>query len=237
MVLLAVAVLAGSATQRITGLGFALVSSPFLVLIVDPRQGVLLANLLSLVTSIVVLWMVRRRVDVRRAVALAVPALLLVPVGAFVTTQIPVRTLYVGIGVLVLVALAVTVTIAGRGLQARPGPVITIAAGAASGFMNVTAGVGGPAITVYAIATRWEQAGFVATAQLYFVLLNTGSLIAGRGLPQISATAMVVSLTALLIGTMIGQRLNRRVPLHRARQAVLVLAAAGAVATMVKGLV
>jgi len=232
--LLGVAVLAGSATQRITGLGFALVASPFLVLIANPRQGVLLANMLSLITNLVVLAMVWREVNVRRALSLAVPALLLVPVGAFVSTRVSNRALYIGIGVLVLVALAATV--ASRRLHVHPGTATTVAAGAASGFMNVTAGVGGPAITIYAVATRWEHTEFVATVQLYFALLNAGSLIAKGGLPKVGSVALLVALTALAAGTFLGQRLNRRVPVHRARQAVLILAVAGGVATVIKGL-
>ena len=232
LTLLAVAVLAGSATQRITGLGFALVASPFLVLIASPREGVLLANLLSLVTNLVVLTMVWRRVDVRRALMLAVPAVIVVPLGAWVAGLVPVRALYLGIGTLVLLALAATV--AGRRLHLRPGPVTTGLAGAASGFMNVTAGVGGPAITIYAVATRWEHESFVATVQLYFAILNAASLIAKGGLPHLGPAPLLVALLALAVGTVAGQLLSRKVPARRARQAVLVMAAAGAVATVAK---
>lgn len=234
LVLLAAAVFAGSATQRITGLGFALVASPFLVLITDPRQGVLLSNLLSLITNLVVLAMVWRAVNVRRALALAIPALVMVPVGAYVAAHVGNHVLYIGVGSLVLVALVATV--ASRRLHLQPGPATTITAGAASGFMNVTAGVGGPAITIYAVTTRWEHAEFVATVQLYFALLNAGSLAFKGGFPRIGAPALAVALGALAVGTLVGQRLNRKVPVHRARQAVLVLAAAGSVATIIKGI-
>lgn len=234
LVLLAVAVLTGATTQRITGLGFALVASPFLVLIATPHQGVLLANMLSLVINLVMLALLWRRVNVRRALSLAIPALALVPVGAWAGTLVATRALYIGIGVLVLVALAATVL--SRHALVQPDLAATVAAGAASGFMNVTAGVGGPAITVYAIATRWDHTEFVATVQLYFALLNAGSLIAKGGLPSLSWQVLVVSLAALGCGAAIGQRLNTKVPVARARQAVLLLAACGGVATLVKGL-
>ncbi len=235
LVLLAVAVLTGAATQRITGLGFALVASPFLVLIATPHQGVLLANTLSLVTNLVMLALLWHRVNIRRAMSLAVPALALVPVGAWVGTQVPTQALYIGIGALVLVALAATVL--SRRIHVEPDLATTVASGAASGFMNVTAGVGGPAITVYAIATRWDHTEFVATVQLYFALLNAGSLIAKGGLPSLSWQELAVSLAALGCGAAIGQRLNTKVPVTRARQAVLLLAAIGGVATLIKGLI
>ena len=234
LILMAVAVVTGAATQRVTGLGFALVASPFLVLIASPHQGVLLANLLSLLTNLVMLALLWRAVNLRRALSLAVPALLLVPVGAWVATAVPARLLYVGVGALVLIALAVTVV--SRRIQLAPSTAATAAAGAASGFMNVTAGVGGPAITVYAIATRWEQTEFVATVQLYFALLNAGSLIAKGGLPALSLPTILVGIAALGVGAAIGHRLTSRLSPARARQAVLVLATFGGLATLVKGL-
>ena len=48
--------------------------------------------------------------------------------------------------------------------------------------MNVTAGVGGPAITLYAVSTGWEHRRFVGSIQLYFAVLNLGS-IAAKGFP------------------------------------------------------
>src|SRR5660398_269749 len=62
-------VVAGAGTQRVTGLGFALVSSPLLVLVAGPFNGVLLANVLSLTVNLVVLAMTWREVEVLRAAA------------------------------------------------------------------------------------------------------------------------------------------------------------------------
>lgn len=64
LVLAVVAVVTGVILQRSTGLGFTLVSGPFLVLVLSPYEGVALANLLSLVTCCVA-----RFVDSRKAAA------------------------------------------------------------------------------------------------------------------------------------------------------------------------
>ncbi len=152
-------VVLAAATQRITGLGFALVSAPLLVLASGPITGVLLANLLSLITNLAVLAQTWRQVDLRRVLLLAVPALCFVPVGQFVARLLSPAVLMVGIGGLVLAALAAvrllqrTVVFSGKGGA--------IAAGALSGFMNVTAGVGGPAMALYALASKWPHRSFV----------------------------------------------------------------------------
>lgn len=233
--LLALAVFVGAATQRLTGLGFALVAAPMLVLVAGPYQGVLLSNALSLVTNVVLAVVLRRDIDVRRAVLLALPALALVPVGAWVATRMSPAVLSVTIGGLVVAALLAVV--GAPGLRVRAGRGAAISAGAASGFMNVTAGVGGPALSLYAIATRWHGAGFVASAQLYFALLNTGSLIAKGGLPQLGAAALIACAGALVIGALSGHLLAPHVAPARVRQAIIVLAFAGAAATVVRGVV
>lgn len=234
LVLLGVAVLAGSGTQRITGLGFALVSSPFLVLLLGPFTGVLLANALSLVTNLVVLAQTWRAVELRRALLLAVPALLAVLPGAWVARTLPAPVLAIAVGGLVLIALLVVLlSERARIVRGTPG---ALAAGAMSGFMNVTAGVGGPAITLYAVSAQWPHRPFVATAQLYFALLNAGSLGA-KGWPQLAPATWIVAGLALAGGVAAGHRLTDVVSPTHARRLVAGLAVLGSLATVVKGVV
>ena len=232
--LLAGAVFIGAATQRLTGLGFALVAAPMLVLVAGPVQGVLLANALSLITNLALALVLRRDVEVRRAVLLAVPAIAVIPAGAWVAAHTSPGALSVGIGALVVVALAVVIAAPGLSVPAGAGP--AIGAGAASGFMNVTAGVGGPALSLYAIATRWSGAGFVASAQLYFALLNASSLIAKGGLPHLDAPGVIACAGGLITGAVAGHLLAPHVAPRRVRQAIIALALAGALATIGRGL-
>jgi hypothetical protein len=53
LLFLPLGVVAGALTQRVTGVGFALVCAPLLVLIAGPFEGVVLANLLSLTVNLV----------------------------------------------------------------------------------------------------------------------------------------------------------------------------------------
>ncbi|WP_219414238.1 sulfite exporter TauE/SafE family protein [Pseudonocardia nigra] len=234
LALIAVAVLVGAGTQRITGLGFALVSAPFLVLLLGPFTGVLLANALSLVSNLVVLAQTRRAVETRRALLLAVPALIAIVPGAWVARTLPAPLLAITAGGLVLVALiAVLASERARVLRGTPG---AVTAGVMSGFMNVTAGVGGPAISLYALSTGWAHRSFVATVQLYFVLLNAAS-IAAKGWPDLSPATWVVAGGALALGAAAGHRLARLVPPDRARALVAFLAILGSAATVGKALV
>jgi uncharacterized protein len=228
-----VSVVLGAATQRITGIGFALVSAPMLVLVSGPVSGVLLANVLTLITNLVVLTETWRQVDLRRVLLLAIPALCMQPVGYFIARQLPPATLMVGIGTLVLAALAGVRLLRRAGLFSGVGG--AIAAGGLSGFMNVTAGIGGPAVTLYAIGARWPHRSFIGTMQAYFAVLNLGSIIT-KGLPHIGTTAFLAVLGGLAVGLVVGHFAASRIAPERARTAVLVLAVAGAVGTILKGL-
>lgn len=112
-----------------------------------------------------------------------------------------------------------------------------ISAGALSGFMSATAGVGGPAITLYALSTRWDHRSFVGTAQLYFAMTAAASLTAKGGLPDIPATTWAFVLGALFLGVLFGGRLARHVPAHRARAIMVGLALAGSLTTVAKGII
>ena len=113
------------------------------------------------------------------------PALVAIPFGAYVARQTSSRPPHrCIIGLLVIVALgAVVLSERARVLRGTGG---AVAAGGASGFMNVTAGVGGPAIVLYAVSTAWEHRKFVATFQFYSIFTNLGSLAAKGGLPHVA---------------------------------------------------
>lgn len=233
LVLLPLGVIAGALTQRITGIGFALVCAPLLVLVAGPYEGVVLANLLSLTVNLAVFAVSWRDVDWSKGLLLAGPALLAIPVGAYVSRTVPPAPLMVVIGFLVIAALAtVLVSARARVFRGRWG---AVGAGAASGFMNVTAGVGGPAIVLYAVSTRWEHRQFVATFQFYSIIVNVASLVAKGGLPRVSLTALVASFVALGVGLTAGEVIARRVDHELARRLAIGLALAGSLFTVVKG--
>jgi len=73
-----------------------------------------------------------------------------------------------------------------------------IIAGSLSGFMNVAAGVGGPAIALYAAAQKRDQKKFVATVQLYFLIINSVSVLAEN--PSSLSLSQVSMFIAFLLG-------------------------------------
>ncbi|KRC62099.1 hypothetical protein ASE14_10375 [Agromyces sp. Root81] len=220
-------------------MGFALIAAPALVILLGPFDGVVLVNLCAVLSSLLILPRVWRHIEWRRFGWLVVPALVGTVAGALVAARLPGPVLQLGVGVLVVVALTVSLIVT-RTDHVATGRTPAIMAGAASGFMNASAGVGGPALSVYAVATRWPQAGFAATAQPYFVVIGVASLVGklgatGWALPELEPGAWPFVIGALLVGLGLGELLHQRIPHHAARLAVIVIAYAGGAAAIVDG--
>lgn len=232
--LVGVAILFGAATQRLTGLGFALVSAPALVLVLGANTGVPLMQSVSFFVSASVFATTFRDVDWRKAFTLMVPAFVGILPGWWISKNTPAPVLLILIGSMVIAAiLAMLADERARIFKGAPG---LVGAGFLSGFMNVTAGVGGPAIVLYKLSTDWAHKQFVATIQVYFMGLNVGSLVA-HGIPALPGQVWFVAFAALFAGIVLGHVLSRTVPPKVASRLVVVVALVGSVATIAKGLV
>ncbi|MDO5678557.1 MAG: TSUP family transporter [Propionibacteriaceae bacterium] len=233
LVLLTLAVFAGVSAQRLTGLGFALVSAPLLTLILGTMTGVTLMQVLGIVVSAVILPSVWRDVEWRVLPWLLVPAWVGIVPGLLVVRSLPVAAMEVAIGVLVIVALvAVILSERARVFKGRRG---AVAAGFLSGFMNATASVGGPAMVLYKVSRRWAQAPFVATIQVFFIAMSMVTVTA-RGWPDLAPTGWAVSLAAIVVGMVAGHRLAKVVPERVARNLTVGVALMGAVVIVIKGM-
>jgi hypothetical protein len=254
----AAAVFTGAAFQRLSGIGFSLVAAPVLALISGSRDGVALTNLLAVVVALVVFATSARRVDKARALILIPAGLIGVLPGTLLFRLLSPGQLQVAVGTITVAGLAAVLLAArfrSRRLRPRrppvPGPltpglpagrvpgevrpVATGCAGLASGFSAAAAGAGGPALTVYAVATGWPQPEFVATGQLSYVTQGAAAL-AAKGLPAAPGAWLAVAVGAVLCGLLAGQLAARRVDAARARRAAIIFAGLAALVTVVKGL-
>lgn len=232
LIVIGACVFVGAIVVRLTGIGFALVAAPLLVLLLGPFQGVLLCNLLSLLTGVAMVATHWKRIEWRRALELSLPALVVVPAGAYLARGLPQAALSLLIGSLLLVSvLLVLRTAPPRILTGRFGAVPT---GVVSSLLNVLAGVGGPALALYGLAQRWTGPGFVATVPVCAIVMN-GLALGFKGLPSLPLVDLVIAIAALVVGTVAGAFLARRSSGGNVRWMLIALTTTGAVAAIVKG--
>lgn len=237
--LVLIAVVAGALAQRLAGLGFGLLVSPVLVVLLGPFDGVMIINLCGAASSLLILSRVWRHVQWKRYVGLALAAVAGVLPGAWLASNAPAAPLEVCIGVLLIIALLASQRLTRSSWRAS-GPVPMVALGFSSGLMNAAAGVGGPAITAYAIATRWEQKSFSATLQPYFVTTGLTSLVSkyvlsGGHVPGLDGWQWLSILAAMVAGIIAGDLLSGKVRPASARRIVVAIAYVGAASTLTKG--
>lgn len=231
---LGAAVLVGAVTMRATGMGFALVAAPFLVLALGPFEGVLVANVCGTTSALLNLTQVHRDVDWRRARWVVPAGIIGTLPGALAVRSMSLPVLAVVVSVVVLVGLALTVI--GRSVELPNSPLVAGVGGLTSGFMNVTAAVGGPGLVIYALATRWQHSHFAATAQVHFAVLGIASLLTKGALPSLSTLGWIVLAAALAAGLAAGNLLARHIDGPKAMRMVIVVAAAGALLSLTQGI-
>ncbi|MER6179448.1 sulfite exporter TauE/SafE family protein [Streptomyces sp. NPDC001652] len=232
-VLLAGIVLLGSCVQWLTGMGFALVAVPALILLLGPAQGVVLANCAAGAICVVGLAGGWRQVRPRAMVPLCAAAACTVPAGSWMTRRLPEPVLLLIMGGLVTVA--VLLVMRGVRVPALRGTKGAVMAGAAGGFMNSAAGVGGPPVSLYAVNAGWPVREFVPNAMFYGVVVNVFS-VAANGVPELSGVKWASVIAAMAVGGVIGSGLASRIPEERARLLVLLLALTGGITAVGKGM-
>ncbi|SDN18241.1 hypothetical protein SAMN05216355_10191 [Actinomyces ruminicola] len=228
----AAVILLGAMVQRVTGMGLALVAAPFIVLVLGPNLGVQTLQVVGITVCTINAWSLRGNVDWRRAAVLIACAALGIIPGTWVARVLPTAWLSVVIGVLVAAALLLS-----RLVRRNPvfeDPHGRVVAGMVSGFMNVTAGVGGPPMVIYASTNRWAYAGYLATIQVYFLGISTLSLL-GRGLPVLPWPVWALLAVSVIVGLSLGRLIASRIDERTADRAIFAVALVGAVSTAVQG--
>lgn len=238
-VAIAAVVAFGSLAQRISGMGFALIAAPFLVLLLGPHEGVILANVASAATAALVLPRVFAHIEWRNYFWLVIPALAGIVPGALLATWLDASLLEVTIGSFLAIALVVSLTAKRISVRLR-GPLPKATAGFFSGLSSAAAGISGPPMSLYAVLSRWPQQAFAATMQPFFLTLGVTSVLAKLSLdptrwPELPVWFWLSLLIALIAGTSFGELLSRRVSAATARFAMLSFAVLGALAVAVHG--
>jgi uncharacterized membrane protein YfcA len=199
------ALLAGTVTGM-TGFGLALISTPLLLFVYEPRTVIVLTAIFSIFISGAVVLDSWRDAHERLALALLLPALAGIFVGTEILRAVNPDYIRLAIGVIVVFsALLLLRDVRLPGAGSRWGPLV---AGSTSGALSTSTGLAGPPIVLLLAARDLPKHAFRGTSALYFlamslvgiVVLSLRGLVEGGDL-QLAAVLIPAAIVGKAIGT------------------------------------
>lgn len=205
------ALLAGVVTG-LTGFGLALISTPILLFVYEPRTVVVLTAIFSIFINAAVVWDSWHEARRRLALALLVPALLGVVLGVEVLSVIDPDYVRLGVGAIVVFsALLLVRDVRLPGANTRWG---TLVAGSASGALSTSTGLAGPPVVLLLASRDLRKHEFRGTSALYFLPMSVAGLaaLALRGLVEAPEVPLgLLLIPAAIAGKAAGTALLERV--------------------------
>jgi uncharacterized membrane protein YfcA len=204
------ALLAGAVTG-LTGFGLALIGTPLLLFVYEPRTVVVLTVFFSIFINIAVVWDSWREARRPLAMALFVPSVFGVVLGVEALRIVDPVYIRLTVGVVVVLsALLLVREVRLPGAGTRWGPVV---AGSASGALSTSTGLAAPPVVLLLASRGLPKEEFRSTSALYFLLMSLVGLgaLAFRGLVeggQISLSLILVP--AAIVGKVLGTALLKR---------------------------
>jgi uncharacterized protein len=219
LVALFAALLAGAVTG-LTGFGLALISTPILLFVYEPKTVVVLTTIFSVFITTAIVWDSWREANKRLALALLIPSIFGVVAGVEVLRTVDPDYVRLAVGIVVVFsALLLVREIRLPGAGTRWG---TLVAGSASGALSTSTGLAGPPIVLLLVSRGLPKHEFRSTSALYFLPMSVVGIgfLALRGVADASLVPLGLALVpAAIAGKAIGTALLKRVS-ERAFRAV-----------------
>ncbi len=228
-VVILVALLA-SVVQSVTAFGFALISVPCLVLVMDVQDTVVVASLLALYSEVLLAYRVWGHVRWPTVGTMMVGSWAGMPLGLLVLLRVPEETLRLVVGSAVVVlalALAAGLRITARGLRTE------FVVGAMSGVLATSTSISGPPVVAYLVGRGDHRDEFRGVMGVYLLTASIAAVAIFAVAGVITRDAFLLSLIgapAVVVGNVCGSWLVSRINAALFRRIVIALLLATALA-------
>ena len=203
-ILVGVALLSASFVKGATGLGFPLIATPTIALLLDIRIAVtilILPNLLMDVTQVFrggLPYAILRRF--KSMVGLTIIGVFL---GTLVLVRTPLWALNLSLGIIVLVFVGANLFRFDFTISHRAEKSLSPFVGFVSGFLNGMTNAAGPTLAIYFYSLRLEKRDFVKSIATIFVITKATQLIAVSTWNLFNRSTITLSLQVVLF-TLLG---------------------------------
>lgn len=187
-----------------------LLSVVALAAILPTKESTGVVLVMYLVADLVAIWVYRQHVDWKLIGSLIVPVALGIAVGAVFLGLVSDVILKRTIGATVLVLLVLGFWPDKLGVERKA---VGFGYGTLAGFTTMVANAGGPAVSLYLLASRFDKMRFLGTSAWFYFAVNATKLpiSAGMGIvgPRVALFALVFT-PVVLFGTWAGLWLVKR---------------------------
>ena len=183
-------ILAASVVKSTAGFGFALVATPFLLLMWAPRLVVpILLPLFAIVDAMIVIQG-RHHLEWRRILPMVAAAALGIPLGNYILLAVPELALTLAMASMVLLFAALLLM--GYTINIHRERLAGGLAGFLSGTLVTSTTISGPPVTLFMINQRWEKETFRTGQGLFHLAID------GLAIASLSATRLLTVKTLLV---------------------------------------
>ncbi|MEW6622538.1 MAG: sulfite exporter TauE/SafE family protein [Bacillota bacterium] len=222
----ALAAILSGATQALTGFGFVMVSMPLLILVFDPKTAVGLSLILSFSSIVVLMYTVKKDTNWQLVKRIFGGAVIGLPVGLLVFSQINVLYLKIYASLVILLMSLLSLKNYNFKYDQDKAEKLIVPTGIISGFLSGSVGMSGPPVALFLSSLDIKKEEFRATTLAFFLLIHPSSFIsmfALGSLPLQTAKIALYLIPFAFIGMSMGRKLFNYVSNTLFKKIVLVL--------------
>jgi len=198
------------------GFGEALIAVPLLALLIPVKMAAPIAVMASITVAFIVVVQDWRKICARSAVRLVLPTMVGLPLGLLLV-KTGAEAFVKGLLASVIILFSAFSLLGGRHRELRDDRFAWLF-GFGAGVLGGAYGMNGPPLVVYGALRKWSPQHFRATLQGYFLPASLAGLggywLAGLWTPGVSRFYLL-SLPFVVLATLIGRAINRRLTAHR----------------------
>lgn len=210
LLVLTIVVLVAAILQTVTGFGFAIIGTPFLLLIFPVPMAIQVNIILSLSLSGVMIFNLHREIDYDLFKKLIIGSLPGLFIGIYGYLYLNMQVIKIGIGVLII---GLTIFLIAK-LPIKRSTTKDYLTGGISGLLTTSIGVPGPPLLLYFTGANLAPITLRSTALAYYLLVFSVSLVMQiyfGGTNKMTWLAALSALPALFVGVFLGQLLIKRI--------------------------
>ena len=214
--------------QGLSGFAFGLVASGIWAWVVAPQLAGPMIVFGSLLGQLLSIGAVRRSFDLRRVLPFVIAGLLGIPIGVVLLKNIDQTIFRLVVGVILLVYSAAMLLLRNARPMKAGGAFADAGIGFVGGIMGGIAGLSGPAPTLWCMLRGWKKDVQRAVYQSFNLAMHaaTFAVYTASGLINPSSAWMLALVApAMVIPSLLGTRLYKRISETTFRRIVLVLLA------------